>query len=286
MKEEGAKQAILLQNVLLDVVAYWFLCIFLHFLRSESIRRFSVSQQQRTEQVALITGANKGIGFAAARQLGVQGITILVGSRNLRQGEQAASVLQEQGVKAQALEIDVTDQKTIDVAVEKVFHDFGKLDILVNNAGISVERVPPSQSQMENLRKTFDTNFFGSVAVTKAFLPLIQQAEAGRIVNVSSGLGSMTTMSDPTNEYYAYNSLGYTASKVALNALTMTLAKELSLTAIKVNSADPGFTATDLNNFRGTQTVEEATEVIIRLATLPPEGPTGAFFDKDRALPW
>ncbi len=242
--------------------------------------------QQRSEKVALITGANKGIGFETARQLGEQGITVLVGSRNQHQGEQAASALQAKGVKARALVIDVTDQHTIETAVEEVNRMFGKLDVLVNNAGVALERVPPSESQIENIRKTFETNFFGAFAVTKAFLPLIQKAVAGRIVNVSSGLGSLTSLSDPASEFYAYNNLSYSSSKAALNAMTVTLAKELRTTSVKVNSADPGYTATDLNNFRGTQTPEQAAAVIVRLATLPPEGATGMFFGQDGELPW
>src|SRR5260370_28038189 len=145
--------------------------------------------QQKSGHVALITGANKGIGFEVARQLGEQGITFLVGSRNPHQGEQAASALQAQGVKARALVIDVTDQSTIDAAVWEVNRTVGKLDVLVNNAVVALEKGPPSESQIENIRKTFETNFFGAFAVTKAFLPLIQKAAAGRIVNVSSGLG-------------------------------------------------------------------------------------------------
>jgi NAD(P)-dependent dehydrogenase (short-subunit alcohol dehydrogenase family) len=242
--------------------------------------------QQRSEKVALITGANKGIGFETARQLGEQGITVLVGSRNQHQGEQAASALQAKGVKVRALVIDVTDQHTIEAAVEEVNRMFGKLDVLVNNAGVALERVPPSESQIENIRKTFETNFFGAFAVTKAFLPLIQKAAAGRIVNVSSGLGSLTSLSDPTSEFYAYNILSYSSSKAALNAMTVTLAKELRTTSVKVNSADPGYTATDLNNFRGTQTPEQAAAVIVRLATLSPEGATGRFFGQDGELPW
>ncbi len=246
-----------------------------------------MSQQQSEHvAVALITGANKGIGLETARQLGAQGITILVGSRNSQQGEQAALALQAQGVKARSLVIDVTNQATIDAAVEEVARTFGKLDILVNNAGISLEPVPPSQSQLENLHKTFATNFFGVFAVTKAFLPLIQKADAGRIVNVSSGLGSLTTVSNPARVEYGINVLGYTASKAALNALTVTLAKELRDTAVKVNSADPGPTATDLNKFRGRQTTEQAATVIVRLATLPSEGATGKFFEQDGELPW
>ncbi|MEO6892681.1 MAG: SDR family oxidoreductase [Ktedonobacteraceae bacterium] len=242
--------------------------------------------QQRSEKVALITGANKGIGFETARQLGEQGITVLVGSRNQHQGEQAASALQAKGVKARALVIDVTDQDTIDAAVEEVTRAFGTLDILVNNAGITVGYVQPSQSQMEDVRKVFETNFFGVLAVTKAFLPLIQRAGAGRIVNVSSDLGSLTTVSDPACAFYAINNLAYTASKAALNALTVTLAKELRATSVKVNSANPGSTATDLNNFRGAQTPEQAAAVIVRLATLPSEGATGMFFERSGALPW
>jgi NAD(P)-dependent dehydrogenase (short-subunit alcohol dehydrogenase family) len=242
--------------------------------------------QQKSEQVALVTGANKGIGFETARQLGEQGITVLVGSRSQHQGEQAASTLQAKDIKARALIIDVTNQHTIESAVVEVTHLFGKLDILVNNAGISLGPISPSQTQMESLRKIFETNFFGAFAVTKAFLPLIQQAEAGRIVNVSSGLGSLTSVSDPDRVEYAVNVLGYTASKAALNALTVTLAKELRTTPVKVNSADPGATATDLNNFRGRQTPEQAAAVIVRLATLPPEGATGKFFEQDGELPW
>ena len=242
--------------------------------------------QQRSEKVALITGANKGIGFEAARQLGEQDITVLVGSRNQQQGEQAASALQAKGVKARALVIDVTDQRTIDAAVEEVARTFGKLDILVNNAGISIGYIQPSQSQVEDVRKVFETNFFGAFAVTKAFLPLIQQAEEGRIVNVSSDLGSLTTMSDPACPFYAINNLAYIASKAALNAMTVTLAKELRATTVKVNSANPGSTATDLNNFRGSQTPEQAAAVIVRLATLPPEGATGKFFEQAGELPW
>lgn len=242
--------------------------------------------QQRSEKVALITGANKGIGFETARQLGEQGITVLVGSRNQQQGEQAASALQAKGVKARTLVIDVTDQDTIDAAVREVTRVFGKLDILVNNAGISVGYIQPGQSQIEDVRKVFETNFFGVFAVTKAFLPLIQQAEEGRIVNVSSDLGSLTTASDPASPFYAINNLAYTASKAALNAMTVTLAKELRATAVKVNSANPGSTATDLNHFRGSQTPEQAAAVIVRLATLPPEGATGKFFEQAGELPW
>ena len=149
------------------------------------------------EQVALITGANKGIGFEIARQLGKQGITVLVGARDSHRGRKAVETLQGEGIRAQELILDVTNQRTIDAAVAEVDRKFEKLDILVNNAGILVETAPPSECQIENLRKTFETNLFGLFAVTKAFLPLIRKAAAGRIVNVSSALGSLTSVADP-----------------------------------------------------------------------------------------
>ena len=136
------------------------------------------------------------------------------------------------------------------------------------------------------IRKTFEINFFGAFAVTKALLPLIRKAEAGRIVNVSSGLGSLTNLSNPASDFHSFNSLAYCASKAALNTMTVTLARELRATPVKVNSAAPGYTATALNNFAGTQTPEQAAPVIVRLATLPAEGPTGGFFNKDGPLPW
>jgi NAD(P)-dependent dehydrogenase (short-subunit alcohol dehydrogenase family) len=239
-----------------------------------------MSEAQKSDRVALITGANKGIGFETARQLGKQGIAVLVGSRDKQRGEKATVALQSQGIRARNLWLDVTDQSSIDAAVAEVRRQFGKLDILVNNAAILPEIKPPTQCDLGNLRSTFETNFLGLVAVTQAFLPLIHKSVAGRIVNVSSLLGSLAGFQSG-KDYFAYS-----ASKVAVNAFTIGLAAELKDTPIKVNAASPGYTATDMNNFRGTQTVEEGAIIPVRLATLPPNGPTGTFVDLNGPVPW
>lgn len=239
-----------------------------------------MAETRKSDRVALITGANKGIGLETARQLGKQGITVLVASRDKQRGEKAAAALRSEGINAQGIELDVTNQTTIDAAVAEVSRQFGKLDILVNNAGILPEIEPPSQCDFGNLRATFDTNFFGLFAVTQAFLPLIRKSAAGRIVNVSSLLGSLAGFQSG-KDYFAYS-----ASKVAVNAFTIGLAAELRSTPIKVNAASPGYTATDMNNFRGTQTVEKGAIIPVRLATLPPNGPTGTFVDLSGPIAW
>ena len=237
-------------------------------------------------KVALITGANKGIGLEIARQLGKAGLTVLVGARDAERGAAAAATLQGEGADARFLMLDVTDRNTIAAAAKAIAADFGRLDILVNNAGVALEAAGASEADIEVVRRTFETNFFGAIAVTQALLPLLRQSAAGRIVNVSSGLGSLTEMSNPSNQYYAINPLGYIASKAALNAFTMSLAKDLRETAIKVNSADPGYTATDLNRHSGTQTVSEGARAAVRLALLSEDGPTGGFFEDKGPLPW
>ena len=241
-------------------------------------------------KVALVTGANKGIGLEIARQLAQQGIVALVGSRDETRGRKAAQTLQSEGLDARFVALDVTSQASIDAVAAKIEADFGKLDILVNNAGIALEGSSspalPSQLDMELLRRTYETNVFGVFAVTKAMLPLIRKAEAGRIVNVSSGLGSLTQTSDPNWEYAFVIALAYTSSKSAVNAITVQFAKELRDTPIKINAADPGYTATDLNQNRGYRTVQQGATAPVRLATLPADGPTGGFFDEDGAVPW
>jgi NAD(P)-dependent dehydrogenase (short-subunit alcohol dehydrogenase family) len=180
----------------------------------------------------------------------------------------------------------VTDQGTIDAAVVEVERTFGKLDILVNNAGIVAERTPPSECKIENLRKTFETNLFGLFAVTKAFLPLIRKSSAGRIVNLSSAIGSLTWISNPQQTHLDNGYMSYGASKAAVNSITISFARELRDTSIKVNAVSPGYTATAINNFQGYQTVEEGAVAAVKMATLPAGGPTGEFFDKDGAVPW
>jgi NAD(P)-dependent dehydrogenase (short-subunit alcohol dehydrogenase family) len=240
-----------------------------------------------SEKIALITGANKGLGFETARQLGAKGYTVLVGARDESKGLSAIEKLKSEGFDADFIEIDATNAETIKSAVEKVSEKYGKLDVLVNNAGISLDsNAKPSEVSEEVLRKTFDTNFFGVIAVTKAFLPLIKKSENGRIVNVSSGLGSLTQNSDPNWGFYQVKPLAYNSSKTALNAFTVILAHELKDTNIKVNSADPGYTATDLNGNSGPKTVAEGASIITDLATLANDGATGSYFDDQGVLPW
>jgi NAD(P)-dependent dehydrogenase (short-subunit alcohol dehydrogenase family) len=237
-------------------------------------------------KIALVTGANKGIGLETARQLGQQHIVVLVGSRDRSRGQKATDALRSEAIDARLLLLDVTNQATIDAAALRIEQEFGKLDILVNNAGIFLEKVPASQCQLENLRKTFETNFFGAFAVTKALLPLLRKSTAGRIVNLASDLASLANTSDPNWALYPHIFFSYSSSKVAINAMTVALAKELQGTAIKVNSADPGFTATDMNNFTGPKPTQQAARVPVRLATLPPDGPTGGYFDENGPVPW
>jgi NAD(P)-dependent dehydrogenase (short-subunit alcohol dehydrogenase family) len=182
--------------------------------------------------------------------------------------------------------LDVTDQATVDATARHIEGEFGRLDVLVNNAAVALDRAPPSQLDMQTLRQTFDTNFFGVFAVTRALLPLLRKSEAGRVVNISSGLASLAQNSDPSWEFAQIKLLAYNSSKTALNALTVQLAAELRDTPVKVNAADPGYTATDMNQHQGRRTVEQGATAAVRLATLPPGGPTGGFFDEDGPVPW
>jgi NAD(P)-dependent dehydrogenase (short-subunit alcohol dehydrogenase family) len=246
--------------------------------------------------VALVTGANQGIGLQIAKDLSAQGFTVLVGSRNLGHGETAAKSV---GQDTHALQLDVTDQASIAAAAERVRKEFGRLDVLVNNAAISNTRMPPDMSveeysnstrpsnvSLDELRAVFETNVFGVVAVTQAMLPLLREAPAARIVNVSSGAGSLTRNSNPAFAYRSIFGPVYPASKTALNAMTLAMAIELEPTGIKVNAACPGFTKTNLNNYAGTQTVEEGAREPVRLALIGPDGPTGTFSNAAGPLPW
>ncbi len=243
--------------------------------------------------VVLVTGANKGIGLQIAKDLAEHGFTVLVGSRNLENGETVAKSI---GADAHALQLDVTDQASIAAAVGRIRDEFGRLDVLVNNAGIS--RKPglppeelaksniPSVGSLDNMRAVFETNVFGVMAVTQAMLPLLRKAPAGRIVNMGSSSGSLTLNADPSYEHRHVFGAAYSPSKTALHAISLAFAIELEHTNIKVNIACPGFTATDLNNFRGTRTVEQGVREAVRLALLGPDGPTGTFSDEDGPVPW
>src|SRR6266498_3934977 len=208
-------------------------------------------------RVALITGANKGIGFEIARQLAKRGHLMLLGARDEDRGRQAAARLSAEGLDVRLLSIDVTRAETVAAAARLIAEQVGRLDVLVNNAGIAGGRAAPSATDLALVRGVFETNVFGVIAVTQAMLPLLRASPAPRIVNVSSEMGSLTELSDPRSATAAYNNVAYPPSKSALNAVTIAFANELRATPIKVNSACPGFTATDLNQNRGHRTVEQ-----------------------------
>ena len=238
-------------------------------------------------KVALITGANKGIGFEITRQLGRTGMTVLLGARNSKQGEASAAILRGEGIDVHTRQLDLLKAETISAAAEWISSQYGRLDVLVNNAGtVDGDDGPPGSADLDAVRRVFDLNFFGTLAVTKAMLPLIKNANAGRTVNLSSGLGSLTLNCDPTWVFASYKMLGYCGSKAAVNMMTVQLAYELRNTAIKVNSVNPGFTATDMNGLQGTQTVKEGAAEAVRLALLPDDGPTGGFTETGANNPW
>ena len=260
----------------------------------DSNARLEMAMQDKP--VALVTGANQGIGRQIAKDLRAHGFTVLVGSRNLERGESAAK---EIGPDAHALQIDVTDQASIAAAAERVRNELGRLDVLVNNAAISNTSKLPGQSveeysklnrasniSLDEVRAIWETNVLGTLAVYQAMLPLLREAPAARIVNVSSGAGSLTRNSDPAFPYRSIFGPVYPASKTALNAVTLAMAIELESTGIKVNAACPGFTKTNLNNYAGTQTVEEGAREPVRLALIGPDGPTGTFSNAAGPLPW
>jgi NAD(P)-dependent dehydrogenase (short-subunit alcohol dehydrogenase family) len=241
--------------------------------------------QTKAKKIALVTGANKGIGLEVARQLAASGCTVLVGARNEALGKETAAKLIAEGLDVRFVLIDVTELSTITAAAETIARDFGRLDILVNNAGIADPADGPAPTaHFDAVERVMRTNFLGVLAVTQAMLPLLRKSAAGRIVNVSSGLGSLTRTASPNPS--STNVIGYSASKAALNMLTVQLARLLSDTAIKVNSAAPGYTATALNGFRGTQTIPEGAVEAVRLALLPDDGPTGTFSETAGPVPW
>ncbi|HUE42784.1 MAG TPA: SDR family oxidoreductase [Candidatus Sulfotelmatobacter sp.] len=240
-----------------------------------------------SNKIALITGANKGIGFEVARQLGKQGCTVLVAARDNELGQEAAAMLSKEGIDARFVELDVTRRETIEAARAQIEREFGRLDILINNAGINVPGDgPPSKVDLDAVNRVLQTNFVGALAVAQAMLPLIRSSAAGRIVNVSSELGSVSGHSDPNWKFAPVKLIGYCASKAAMNMMTVQLAYELRDTTIKVNSANPGYTATDLNNHQGPQTIEEGSAETVRLALIGDEGPSGQFLETGGQIPW
>jgi NAD(P)-dependent dehydrogenase (short-subunit alcohol dehydrogenase family) len=241
------------------------------------------------KKVALITGANKGIGLETARQLGKLNVTILVGARDLAKGETAVAELKKDGVDARAIKIDVDNPADYVAVAKAIEKDFGVLDILINNAGIMIDNRKGNETSTtspEVLRKTFDTNFFAVVGLTQALLPLLRKSEAGRIVNLSSILGSNTLHATPGSFIYDAKTFAYDASKSALNSFTVHLAHELKDTKIKVNSAHPGWVKTEMGGEGAMLEIEDGAKTSVELATLPDDGPTGGYFHMGKPLPW
>ncbi len=239
-------------------------------------------------KIALISGANKGIGLETARQLGQQGITVLLGARDLAKGEAAADTLKQQGIDARAVQFDVLNAADIQAATASISQEFGHLDILINNAAILLENLGTNTAvtvSEEDLRRTFDSNFFAVIAVTNAFLPLLRKSPAARIVNVSSIVGSLAIQSDPKAGMNS-KTLAYDSSKAALNAYTIHLADALKETKIKVNSAHPGWVKTDMGTESAPMDLPYGAKTEVYLATLPEDGPTGGFYHLVDVLPW
>ena len=242
-----------------------------------------------TKKVALITGANKGLGFEMARQLGQAGVRVVLAARDPKKGEAAAEKLRGEGLDAQFLKLDVTDNADHAAASKFLEEKFGRLDILINNAGIAAEGIGEGKVSSTNgdaLHRTFQTNCFAPVALTQALLPLLKKSEAGRIVNMSSILGSQTLHADPKSPIYDFKSLSYDASKAALNSFTIHLAHELKDTKIKVNSAHPGWVKTDMGTDAAPMEIPEGGKTGVSLALLGEDGPTGGFFHLGKTLPW
>jgi NAD(P)-dependent dehydrogenase (short-subunit alcohol dehydrogenase family) len=244
---------------------------------------------ETAKKIALITGANKGLGFEMARQLGQAGVRVVMAARDSAKGEAAAAKLRDEGLDVQFLRLDVTDKKDRAAASALLEEKFGRLDILINNAGILAEALgggKVSTTTEDVIHRTFETNFFAPVALTQALLPLLQKSDAGRIVNMSSILGSQTLHADPTSPIYDFKPLSYDASKAALNSFTIHLAYELKETRIKVNSAHPGWVKTDMGSDAAPMEIPEGARTGVELALLGADGPTGGFFHLGQTLPW
>lgn len=239
------------------------------------------------EKTVLITGANKSIGFETARQLGRCGYGIWLGFRDDSRGQDAVARLIAEGLDVRPIEIDVTSENSVRMAAERVRKEDGKLDVLINNAGIlGATPANADEQSVDDIRAIYETNVLGPIRVTQSFKPLLKAAGLSNVVMVSSGLGSLGWLSDPENPFHGVNALGYNSSKTALNAVTVSLAKSLAADGIKVNAADPGYTATDFNGHSGYRTVEQAAAGIVWLARQEASGPTGGFYFEQTPVPW
>lgn len=239
------------------------------------------------KKIALVTGANKGIGLEIARQLAEAGVAVILGARNLHRGQDAANDLEKTGLDVEAIKIDLTDEASIASAAERIAAKYGRLDILINNAGIvDPEDGPPSLSSTAATRRLMETNFLGTLAVTQAMLPLLRRSNAGRIVNLSTTLGSLAINGDPSSPYYEARLIGYNASKAALNMLTVQLAAELKNTSIVVNSVAPGYVKTDLTGGNGFMTPAEGARLPVEYALLGSDSVSGRFVEPHGNVPW
>jgi len=253
-------------------------------------------KESKHKRIALITGANQGVGFQVGKELAANGVTVLVGSRNLDKGQAAAK---EIGNGAIAVQIDVTDRASISAVAAYIRQEFGRLDLLVNNAAISntqkgdlslaeyAKISTASTASIDEIKAVWETNVFGTLAVYQEMLPLLRESEDARIVNVSSGVGSLATNADPNFYYRHFYSPVYSASKAALNAVTLAMMIELEQTNIKINLVSPGFTKTNLNGYEGTESLEDGSREVVRVALLGPDGPTGTFTRWENSnIPW
>ncbi len=242
-------------------------------------------------KIALVTGASKGIGLETVRQLAQQGIHVLLGARDLKKSETAAAALRAEGLPVEGIALDVTSDADIFNAAKTIEAKFGRLDILINNAGVLLDDGgfgvnTTTTVPFVKVRETFDSNFFGVIALTQALLPLLQKSEAGRIVNLSSILGSLTLHATPDSPIYDSKAFAYNVSKTALNGYTVHLAHALKDTAIKVNSAHPGWVKTDMGGEEAPMELSEGAKTSVDLATLPADGPSGGYFHLGETLPW
>ena len=242
------------------------------------------------KKVALITGANRGIGLETARQLGQKGITVVVAARTLKAAKETASTLQGEGIEAFPVQLDVTKEDDRKSAAKAVAEKYGKLDILINNAGVGAEDgmfvLKAAETTEAELQKVFGTNVFSVIAVTREFLPLLKKSPAGRIVNLSSILGSLTLHADPNSPIASVKTFAYDASKTALNAFTVHLAAELKDTKIKVNSAHPGWVKTEMGTDQAPMEIVDGAKTSVQLALVGPDGPSGRFIHLGSELPW
>jgi NAD(P)-dependent dehydrogenase (short-subunit alcohol dehydrogenase family) len=246
------------------------------------------------KKVGFVTGGNRGLGLQTAKDLAKLGIAVVIGVRDKKKGEEAVSGLRKEGISIESIQCDVVDAKQHRAAYDYFDRKFGKLDILINNAGVFLEKEESGEAMgsrasevpVRILKETFEANFFAPIALTQVLLPLVRKSAAGRIVNLSSILGSMTLHADPKSPIYHAKQLGYDASKTAINAFTIHLAHELRATPIKVNSAHPGWVKTDMGGSQAPMEIEDGSKTTVRLATLGADGPTGGFFHMGDELPW